>query len=115
MSDVHSLGVGRTCLKLRILLILQHPQAKSKMLQMLFNNHFKVLHTKLHNISIYKYKMYNNSSNWPCHNLIITVLGKSEVYGAKLTSLFSWDLVCKNIKTVIYKIKMASECFTNQP
>ena len=41
MSDVHSLGVGRACLKLRILFILQHPQAKSKMLQMLFNNHFE--------------------------------------------------------------------------
>ena len=72
-------------------------------------------HTKLHNLSIYKYKMYNNSSNWPCRNHIITVLGKSEVYSAKLTSLFGWILVCKNINTVIYKIKMASECFTNQP
>ena len=59
--------------------------------------------------------MFNNSSNLPCRNHIITVLGKSEVYSAKLTSLFSWILVCKNIKTVIYKIKLASECFTNQP
>ena len=59
--------------------------------------------------------MFNNSSDLPCRNHIITVLGKSEVYSAKLTSRFSWILVCKNLKTVIYKIKMASECFTNQP
>ena len=51
--------------------------------------------------------MFDNSSNLPCRNHIITVLGKSEVYSAKLTSRFSWILVCKNIKTVIYKIKMA--------
>ena len=50
--------------------------------------------------------MYNNSSNWPCHNHIITVLGKSKVYSTKVKSLFSRKLVCKNIKTVIYKIQM---------
>ena len=49
--------------------------------------------------------MYNNSSNWPCRNHIITVLGKNEVNSAKLTSLFGWILVCKNINTVVYKIK----------
>ena len=43
------------------------------------------------------------------------MLGKNKVYSAKLTSLFSRELVSKDIKIVIYKIQMANEFFTNQP
>ena len=39
------------------------------------------------------------------------MLGKSKVYSAKLTSLLSRELVCKDIQIVIYKIQLANEFF----